>query len=96
MISNFQWADFVLAGIAKGIDVCLAQQTFEGSFSKNCFEKELLPAIRQYSDNFVIGGDDPNGDGISDTGANLAHEYDLPDFLQFLEESRAKDHQEAP
>ena len=87
---NFQWADFVLVGIADGVDVCLAQQTFEGGSGKNCFEHEVLPAVRQYTNDFVIGGDDPNGDGVSDTGADLAHEYDLPDFLQFIKTSRAK------
>ena len=85
--SSFQWADLVLVGIQRGVDVCLAPDVhdFKG---KNVLKYEMLPAIRRYTDRVAIGGDDPDRDGISNSGRNLGHEYDLIDYVKFLEASR--------
>jgi hypothetical protein len=85
---NFQWADLALVGIAQGIDVAFAHATYEGGTGKNCFFGEMLPALRQYTRKFEIRGDDRNGDGVADYGPGLAHEYNLPDYLEFLGTSR--------
>jgi len=93
---NFQWSDFALVGIANGIRVAFAQATGEGGTSKNCFATEMLPAIKQYTDDFDIRGDDPDGDGVSNNGRNLAHEYDLIDVREFLHESMTGGKGESP
>ncbi len=86
--SNFQWADLALVGIHDGIVVAFAHATFEGHIGKNCFFKETLPTLRRYTDRFQRRGDDPDGDGVSNNGRNLSHEYDLADYLEFLAASR--------
>ena len=88
--SQFQWADFVLAGIEQGIDICIATQTNESGVPKYFLHEEVLPAIRRFTDRFELGGDDPDGDGIGNDGRNLHHEYDLPDFFDFLERSQTR------
>jgi hypothetical protein len=89
-LTNFQRADHVLVGIAKGVDVRLAVHTHEGGSMKECYHYEFLPAVRQYTDRFTLGGDDPDGDGVSNDGSDLAHEYHMGDYFAFLEESLAK------
>ena len=84
---NFQWSDLVLVGIHRGVEVCLAPDVHDFT-GKNVLQYEMLPAIRRYTERFVIGGDDPDGDGISNSGRALGHEYDLADYLKFLETSR--------
>lgn len=83
--ANFQWSDLALVGIAKGIRVAFVNNTYEGGIAKNCFYHEMLPALQQYTDRFEIRGDDPDGDGMSNNGRNLAHEYDLLDLYEFLD-----------
>lgn len=86
--SSFQWTDLVLVGIHRGVKVRVAPDVrdFRG---KNVLEYEMLPAIRRYTNRVAIGGDDPDSDGISNSGRNLGHEYDLIDYLKFLEASRS-------
>ena len=88
-LRHFQRVDHVLVAVAHGIDVRLASQTFEGGRGKECLYTELLPALRGYTDLVSLGGDDPDGDGVSNDGRNLAHEYDLPDYFSFLDKSLA-------
>ena len=85
--SSFQWADLVLVGIQRGVEVRLAPDVLDFR-GKNVLKYEMLPAIRRYTDRVAIGGDDPDGDGISNSGRNLGHEYDLIDYVKFLEASR--------
>jgi len=85
---QFQWADLVLVGIAEGIDIGFVNMTYEGGSAKNCFQKELLPALRRFTNDFSSRGDDPDGDGISNTGKNFSHEYDIDDYLDFVRSSR--------
>lgn len=89
-MSNFQWAELSLVGIAKGIDVAFVNMTYEGGTAKNCFVKEMLPTLRRYTKDFQNRGDDPDCDGVSNNGKNLAHEYDLDDYLEFLTNSRKR------
>ena len=58
--------------------------TYEGSSGKSAFHRELLPVLDKYSADYTVGGDDPDCDGVSNDGRNLAHEYDIPDVLNFL------------
>ena len=87
--ANFQWSDLVLVGIAEGIDVAFAHATNEGGTGKNCFFKEMLPTLRRYTEKFAVRGDDTDGDGVSNTGRNLSHEYDMIDLAEFLDVSLA-------
>ena len=82
--SHFQWADLVLAGIDDGVRIRFMNNTFEGAVSKSAFHKEFVPVLNRYTDRFSVGGDDPDCDGKSDDGRELAHEYDLPNVLNFL------------
>lgn len=86
--ANFQWADLVLVGIQRGVDVRLTSMTYEGGSGKNGMLVEMLPAIRRYTDRVTVGGDDPDGDGVSNNGRNLSHEYDLLDYTEYLARSR--------
>ena len=52
--------------------------------------QEMLPDLRRYTDRFSLGDDDLDGDGVSNNGRELAHEYDLVDYESFLEASRAQ------
>ena len=82
--SQFQWADLILTGIHNGVRVRFMNNTYEGSASKSAFHTELLPLLDKYSVAYSVGGDDPDCDGQSNDGRDLAHEYDLPDVLDFL------------
>jgi len=86
--ANCQWADLVLIGIQRGVDVRLASMTYESGGGKQGLVVEMLPAIRHYTDRITVGGDDPDGDGISNTGLNLSHEYDIVDFTEYLAKVR--------
>ena len=86
-LANFQWPELALVAIANGVDVRFAVQTYEGGKAKNCFIHEFLPTVKQYTDRFSVGGDDPDCDGVSNDGSEMAHEYHLPDYLMFLEKS---------
>ncbi|MCH2130876.1 MAG: alpha-L-fucosidase [Pirellulaceae bacterium] len=82
--SQFQWAELVLVGIHNGVRVRFMNNTYEGSTGKSAFHRELLPVLDKYSADYTVGGDDPDCDGVSNDGRNLAHEYDIPDVLKFL------------
>ena len=86
--ANFQWADLVLVGIQRGVNVRLASNTYESGLGKQGLIIEMLPAIRHYTDRITVGGDDPDGDGTSNDGRNLSHEYDIADYTEFLANSR--------
>jgi hypothetical protein len=89
-LEHFQRADHALVAIANGVDVRFAIQTYEGDLGKNCFVHEFLPVMKQYTDRFSVGSDDPDCDGISNDGSEMAHEYHLPDYYAFLERSLAR------
>ena len=89
-LANFQWPELALVAIANGVDVRFAVQTYEGGKAKNCFIHEFLPTVKQYTDRFSVGGDDPDCDGVSNDGSEMAHEYHLPDYLMFLEKSLSR------
>jgi hypothetical protein len=65
--TGFQWADLVLVGIQRGVDVRLAPDVNDFS-GKNVLRYEMLPAIPRYTARIAIIGDDPDGDGISNSG----------------------------
>jgi len=85
---NFQWADLVLVGIQRKVDVRLASMTYESGGGKQGLVVEMLPTIRRYTDRITVGGDDPDGDGVSNFGRNLSHEYDLVDYTEYLAQQR--------
>lgn len=86
--ANFQWADLVLVGIQRKVNIRVASMTYEGASGKQGLVVEMLPAIRHYTDRISVGGDDRDGDGVSDDGRNLSHEYDIADYTEFLANSQ--------
>ena len=82
--SHFQWADLVAIGIAKGIRVRFANNSYEGAVAKAGFRHELVPVLQRWTRKFTVGGDDPDCDGVSNDGRNLSHEYDVVDVDRFL------------
>ncbi len=87
-IRNFQYADLALVGIYRIPHVAFAHNAGEAGGSKYGYFEEMVPIIRQYTDAFETRGGDRDGDGISDTGRDLAHEYDLLDYFAFLDAVR--------
>lgn len=87
--SHFQWSDLALLGISRGTRLAFANATYEGGNGKNAFVKELLPTLSRYIRDFDVRGDDPDCDGVSNNGRNLAHEYDLIDLAEFLDQQPA-------
>jgi hypothetical protein len=88
-LESFQFADLVLVGLARGVKTAFAHNAYEGGRSKYGYFVEIAPTLQRYTSEFVARGDDRNGDGVPDSGPGLAHEYDLPDYLEFLNEARA-------
>ena len=88
LLDNFQFADLALVGLARGVETAFAHNTFEGGKSKYGYFEEILPTLKQYTDDFQTRGDDQNGDGIPDYGTGLSHEYNLPDYFAFLQQIR--------
>ena len=88
-IRNFQYGELALVGIHRIPHVAFAHNAGDGGGSKYGYFVETVPTLRQYTDAFQTRGGDRNGDGISETGRDLAHEYDLPDYFEFLKQSRA-------
>ena len=89
-LSQFQWADLTLVAIDHIPHVAFANNACEGAISKAAYIHELLPALRRYTTRFQSRGGDPDCDGVSNSGRNLAHEYDLVDFLDFLKQVNQK------
>lgn len=89
LLENFTLAELALVGLARGVETAFAHNAYEGGKSKYGFFEEIAPALQQYSASFLIRGDDRNGDGLPDYGPGLAHEYDLHDYLEFLQQVRA-------
>ncbi len=85
--NNFQWADMALVGINKGIPMTMTHNAYEGGRSKYGFFVEMRPALLGYvgQETFEIRGGDLNGDGNSESGRWLSHEYDLVDFFDWIE-----------
>ena len=88
-IRNFQYSELALVGIHRIPHVAFAHNAGEGEGSKYGYFVEMVPTLRQYTDAFQTRGGDRNGDGVSETGRDLAHEYDLPDYFEFLKQARA-------
>ena len=89
LLDNFQFADLALVGLARDVETAFAHNAFEGGKSKYGYFEEILPTLKQYTEDFQTRGDDQNGDGIPDYGPGLSHEYNLPDYFAFLQQVRA-------
>jgi len=81
---NFSHADLAVVGLANGIDTAFAHNTFDDGNSKYGYFSEIVPQLSQFTTDFHTRGDDTNGDGVSETGQNLQHEYDLVDVTDWL------------
>ena len=88
-LQNFQFADLAVMGLHRGVHTAFTHSTFEGGRSKYGYFVEMVPTMQAYTSDFETRGDDLNGDGVSDTGRNLCHEYDLVDLLDWIAYTRA-------
>ena len=89
--NNFQWADMALAGLDKGMPMAMTHNAYEGGISKHGYFEAIVPALLNHVEpyRFETRGGDRNGDGMSETGRWLAHEYDLVDFFAFMRKVRS-------
>ena len=88
-LQNFGFADLSVVGLHRGVHIAFTHNAFEGGRSKYGYWVEMIPVMEQYTTAFETRGGDLDGDGISDTGRNLCHEYDLVDLLEWIERTRA-------
>ena len=88
-LQNFGFADLAVMGLHRGVHTAFTHNAFEGGRSKYGYWEEMVPILAQYTSDFETRGGDLDGDGVSDTGRNLCHEYDLVDLLEWIAWTRA-------
>ena len=85
---NFLNTDLALVGIERGVTSSFINASYEGGSGKYGYFVEMVPEMQQYTNAFQSLGDDANGDGVPDYGPGLYHEYNLPEFLDWIEAVR--------
>ena len=88
-LEKFGFADLAVMGLHRGVHTAITHNTFEGGRSKYGYWVEMIPIMEQYTTFWETRGDDLDGDGVSDTGENLCHEYSMADLLEWIETTRA-------
>jgi hypothetical protein len=92
---NFLYTDLALVGINKGVLTSFIHSTFDGGAGKYGFFEEMQPIMQLYTSDYHLSGDDIDGDGLPDyprprsrIQSGLDHEYNLPDFIHWIEKVR--------
>jgi hypothetical protein len=98
ILENYSVADFVVAGmLLNHVRIGFAANAMDNNLNKLFLRRELIPSVQNVANDlgdsgFVIElrGDDIDGDGKSVYGSKYAlyHEYDVADYLDFLQEVR--------
>ena len=96
LTTNYMLADLVALALSNDVRVAFASNAREGARAHKVFlHHELVPMLLKTGKPFELRGDDLTGNGKPINGGiqgkGLCHEYDTPDYLDFLKEVRGLD-----
>jgi len=90
-VYHIQLSDMVLIGMRKNINVAFSFGNNDDGQIKASILSEILPVIKHFTNvDLPVYGDDPDGDGICNTGENICHELIVNEYVDFLSSLRSR------